>query len=175
MGAIRAKLMQANAGYAKGVNKSILCDLTENGQHPYAVVVCCSDSRVVPEQVFGASLGDLFVIRVAGNVLDDHQIGSIEYAVEHLHCRYVLVLGHTSCGAVGAALSGGAGGFTKTITDEILKAVGDERDPYRASCLNAEYAVKRLKEVFAGDADLAIEAAMYDIKTGCVKWLGAEA
>ena len=77
----------------------------KEGQHPYAIVVCCSDSRVIPERIFSVDIGDLFVIRVAGNVLDRHQLGSIEYAAEHLHCPLVLILGHTGCGAVAAALS----------------------------------------------------------------------
>ena len=76
---------------------------SKNGQKPYAVIIACSDSRVIPEFIFSAGIGDLFVIRVAGNVIDNHQLGSIEYAVEHLGCRLVVVLGHTLCGAVGAS------------------------------------------------------------------------
>ncbi len=72
------------------------------GQHPFAVVVCCSDSRVVPEIIFNQKLGDLFVIRVAGNVLGPIELGSIEYAVDHLHSPLVVILGHESCGAVTA-------------------------------------------------------------------------
>jgi len=77
----------------------------ESGQHPFAVVLSCSDSRVSPEIVFDQGLGDLFVIRVAGNVTDDTVIGSIEYAVEHLKAPLVVVLGHQGCGAVQAAVS----------------------------------------------------------------------
>lgn len=84
------------------------------------MVVACSDSRVIPESIFSAGIGDLFVVRVAGNVIDNHQLGTIEYAVEHLGCNLVLVLGHTLCGAVGAA-SGYSGGFVKFITDEIRR------------------------------------------------------
>src|SRR6184192_2395084 len=72
-------------------------------QHPFAIIVSCSDSRVPPEIVFDQGLGDLFVIRVAGNVIDDHSLGSIEYAVDHLAVRLIVVLGHQSCGAVKAA------------------------------------------------------------------------
>src|SRR5262249_35121861 len=74
------------------------------GQHPYAVIVSCSDSRVPPELVFDAGIGDLFVIRTAGNRLDDLVLASIEYAVEHLGCSLVVVLGHERCGAVTAAV-----------------------------------------------------------------------
>src|SRR5438874_3593660 len=72
-------------------------------QHPFATIVSCSDSLVPPEIVFDQGLGDLFVVRLAGNVIDDHSQGSIEYAVDHLAVRLIVVLGHQSCGAVKAA------------------------------------------------------------------------
>ena len=81
-------------------------ETAENGQYPYAIVVTCSDSRVIPESIFSAGIGELFVIRVAGNVLDDHQLGSIEYAADHLGTKLIVLLGHTKCGAVGAAIEG---------------------------------------------------------------------
>ncbi len=74
------------------------------GQHPSAIVVACSDSRVPPEIIFDQGLGDVFVIRVAGNVLDPVSVGSIDYAAEHLHAPLIIVLGHDNCGAVKAAL-----------------------------------------------------------------------
>ncbi|MEA1786731.1 carbonic anhydrase [Arenibacter sp. GZD96] len=74
----------------------------KKGQHPYAVVVSCSDSRVPPELVFDQGLGDLFVIRNAGNIIGDYELGSVEYAVEHLKAPLVIVLGHSQCGAIGA-------------------------------------------------------------------------
>jgi carbonic anhydrase len=77
-----------------------------NGQHPKAVVLTCSDSRVPPELVFDQSLGDLFVVRSAGNVEDVIGVGSIEYAVENLGTTVLVILGHTRCGAVTAACSG---------------------------------------------------------------------
>ncbi len=75
------------------------------GQHPEVIVIGCADSRVPPELVFDKNLGELFVIRTAGNVADPIALGSIEYAAEHLHSKVLIVLGHESCGAVGAALS----------------------------------------------------------------------
>lgn len=80
---------------------------TADGQHPYAIVLACADSRVPPEILFDESLGKLFVVRVAGNVVDPVALGSIEYAAEHLHVETLLVLGHESCGAVKATLDGG--------------------------------------------------------------------
>ena len=146
------------------------------GQKPYAIVICCSDSRVIPESIFSAGIGDLFVIRVAGNVLDQHQLGSIEYAAAHLGCKLILVLGHTGCGAVGAALSGGGEGYIQYITDEILLAIGEERDPGRACVRNVEHAVERIRSAFADhpeipSAGLDLRGAVYDICSGTVQWL----
>ena len=168
------RLIAGNAIYRNDGDGARRLDTARNGQHPYAIVVCCSDSRVIPEQIFSAEIGDLFVIRVAGNVLDQHQLGSIEYAAGHLHCQHIIVLGHTGCGAVAAALSGGGDGFIKYITDDILEAVGSERDPDKACCLNVEHAVERLKKEFSSHPEVGeavIEGAVYDIKTGVVRWL----
>ena len=76
-------------------------------QHPHAIVVSCSDSRVLPELVFDQGLGSIFVVRNAGHACDDVALGSIEYAIEHFHCPLILVLGHERCGAVTAAVEGG--------------------------------------------------------------------
>ena len=78
-----------------------------SGQHPFACVLTCADSRVPPEIIFDEGLGDLFVVRVAGNIVDDAVLGSLEYAVEHLGSTLILVMGHQSCGAVSAALGEG--------------------------------------------------------------------
>lgn len=90
------------------------------GQHPFAAVLSCSDSRVPTEIIFDQGLGDIFVIRNAGNVLDEHIMGSIEYAVEHLGVNLVVVMGHESCGAVAAAM--GHSKETKAI-ESLKKAI----------------------------------------------------
>lgn len=81
------------------------------GQEPYAIVLSCADSRVVPELAFDTGLGELFVVRVAGNIANSSSIASIEYAVAHCGSKLIVVLGHQSCGAVGAAISGGDNGY----------------------------------------------------------------
>lgn len=92
------------------------------GQHPFAVVLCCSDSRVVPEIIFDCQLGELFVIRNAGNVVDEDVLGSVEYAVEHLGCPLVVVMGHSSCGAVTATCEGGElPGHIPALAQRILR------------------------------------------------------
>src|SRR5438309_11808689 len=97
-------------------------------QHPFAAIVSCSDSRVPPEIVFDQGLGDLFVVRVAGNVINDEGLGSVEYTVDHLGTRLILVLGHQSCGAVKAAretiaAKGKAPGHIQSLVTAIKPAV----------------------------------------------------
>ncbi|MDE7076525.1 MAG: carbonic anhydrase [Clostridia bacterium] len=138
-----------------------------NGQKPYAVIISCSDSRVIPECIFSAGIGDLFVIRVAGNVIDNHQLGSIEYAVEHLGCKLVVVLGHTLCGAVGAAAKQN-GGFVRFITDEIRQAIGAETDAVKASILNVKQSVAKIQRLIKNAEGLQITGALYNTQSGTV-------
>jgi carbonic anhydrase len=96
----------------------------ESGQHPFAIILGCADSRVSPELLFDQGLGDLFVIRVAGNIVDDAILGSIEYAVEHLGTKLIMVLGHEKCGAVSAAVEGGnAPGHLSALVAAIQPSV----------------------------------------------------
>lgn len=172
------KLKAGNLAYLKAargagdISPELRKKLFSEGQTPYAVIVACSDSRVVPECIFSAGLGELFVIRVAGNVIDDHQLGSIEYAVSHLKAQLVLVLGHDNCGAVGAALKGGAEGYIKSLTDEIGLAIGEERDALKASCLN----VRRAVNIIESKLDLKqcgaeVKGAVYRLESGKVELL----
>lgn len=146
----------------------------ENGQKPYAVIVTCSDSRVIPESIFSAGIGELFVIRVAGNVMDNHQLGSIEYAVEHLGIRLVAVLGHDHCGAVDAAINHDPEGYIKFITDEIKLAIGDEQDDYKACCLNVKRSVAVIESSFEIHREqqhgLKVIGALYRLADGRVEF-----
>ena len=147
-----------------------------HGQNPYAIIVTCSASRVIPEHIFSAGIGELFVIRLAGNVIDSHQLGSIEYAAGHLGCKLVVVLGHTQCGAVEAAIHHEPEGYIKFITDEIKKAIGDERDPYRARCLNVRNSVREIESSLSisrieDETGLRVVGAMYHIEDGSVEFL----
>ena len=148
------------------VSKERRIDTYENGQHPYAVVVSCADSRVIPEAIFSVGIGELFVIRVAGNVVGDYELGSIEYAVEHLGCRLVVVMGHTCCGAVNASLEPNCG-LVKAITDEIRQAIGDEHDLAKASLLNAIHSASKIKSAVTADG-LQVVAALYHTDSGAV-------
>ena len=176
-----ARLCEGNRRYLRGdafgdTSAAARLDTADNGQHPHAIVIACSDSRVIPEVIFAAGIGELFTIRVAGNVLDRHQLGSIEYAAAHLHCPLIIVLGHTGCGAVGAALSGGGDGFIRYITDEILLAAGEERDPDKACRLNVLHAVEVIRHEFKEHPEipapgLEVRGGVYDIRSGVVEWL----
>lgn len=146
------------------------------GQKPYAVIVACSDSRVIPEAIFSAGIGDLFVIRVAGNVIDSNQLGSIEYAAKHLGTELIVVLGHDNCGAVDAALHHHNSGYTKYITDEILKAIGSEKDEEKACCLNVKHSCKVIESSLQIQGDennngLKVVGAVYHLESGKVEFL----
>ena len=147
-----------------------------HGQHPYAIVVTCSDSRVIPESIFSAGIGDLFVIRLAGNVIDDHQLGSIEYAAGHLGCRLIVVVGHTHCGAVDAAMNSEPEGYIKFITDEIKRAIGDEKDERKACEKNVWQSIQMIEHSLEihhieDEIGLRVVGAMYDIETGKVEFM----
>jgi len=158
-------------------------DECASGQKPLAIVLACSDSRVPPEILFDTGIGDLFVVRVAGNIEDDLVTGSIEYAAAHLAVPLLLVLGHTRCGAVTAAVSGAraegsAGAFLGPLEAAVRAAKGDAGDPVEAAARrSALMTARRLRErapvlaplVRAGR--LAVRAALYDIETGAVALL----
>lgn len=149
------------------ISSEIRRSTSVDGQKPYAVIVTCSDSRVIPEYIFSAGIGELFVVRVAGNVIDNHQLGSIEYAVEHLGCKLVVVLGHTLCGAVGAAAKQN-GGYVGYICDEIRCAVGMETDAVKASILNAKHSVSKIEKMLTKTDGLVITPAIYRTESGIV-------
>ena len=138
------KLKEGNRKYitsefnSSDISQSKRADALANGQAPYAIIITCSDSRVIPENIFMTGIGELFVIRIAGNVIDEHQLGSIEYAASHLGAPLIVVMGHTHCGAVDAAINHDPEGYIKFITDKIKAAIGDETDPYKAACMNVK-------------------------------------
>ncbi len=156
------------------------------GQHPFAVVITCADSRVPPEILFDQGIGDLFIVRVAGNIADDAVIGSVEYAVDHLGVPLVVVLGHTHCGAVHATIVGSdATGRIARIVERIVPAVE------RARGLPGELADNAMRENIAivvdelrrsepilgrlvAEGRLEIIGAVYDIENGGVDILNGK-
>lgn len=134
------------------------------GQQPFAIVLTCADSRVPPEVFFDQGIGDMFVIRNAGNIVDDVVLGSIEYAVEHFGTSLVVVVGHTLCGAVTATVQGGeVPGRVKSIASTILPAVEATRGQPGDAVLNATLAnVRNMVNAIKTCQPILSEAVMYN-------------
>lgn len=180
------KLMDGNRRYIQqkrtfpDQSRSRILELAK-GQHPFAIVLGCSDSRVAPEILFDQGLGDLFEIRVAGNVLDDVVLGSIEYAAAELGVPLLVVLGHERCGAVKAALDGKPvpghiGSLVAAIKPAVDATKGQPGDAWdNAVRANVKMSVNKLqalspilaKAVTAGT--LKIVGGRYDLDTGTVE------
>lgn len=151
-----------------------------NGQRPFVAILSCADSRVPPEVIFDQGLGDLFVVRLAGNILEAAALGSLEYSVEHLGVKHIMVLGHERCGAVEAAIKGGVapgaiGGLVKAIqpaVDKVRNQPGDLVDNVvRANVAMVVQQVKSSAPLLAElvkKGELTIDGAVYDLDDGKV-------
>jgi carbonic anhydrase len=187
------RLMEGNARFVRGERRFVatstetLTDLAK-GQHPYATVLGCADSRVPPELIFDAELGELFVIRVAGNVVSPDVSGSLQYAGLHLKTQLFVVLGHEGCGAVQAALATKIQGAyersrIQLLLDDILPGLA-EVDPQlppqlmleRAVEANVRWSMRQILETPEGQQRMAeghmkLVGAVYEIATGRVRLL----
>ena len=187
------RLIDGNARFIRGelhfpsVPQEVFADLAK-GQRPYAMILGCSDSRVPPELVFGAGLGDLFVVRVAGNSISPEVAGSLQYAGVHLHTPLLVVLGHEGCGAIGAALETKFRGSRQhsriqILVDGLLPAlsqVDPNADPdaqiAQAVEANVRWTIAQILDTPEGQARLAegrmkLVGAIYEIGTGRVRFL----
>jgi carbonic anhydrase len=154
-----------------------------SGQSPHAIILSCADSRVAPEIILDQGLGDLFDIRVAGNVAGDTELASIEYAAEHLHTPLLVVMGHQKCGAVTAAAeTGEADGHLPSLLAMIRPAVAAAKGQpgdliENAVRLNVENVVSQIRNSrplladFVGRGALTVVGAVYSLDTGKVLWL----
>ncbi len=166
-----------------------LTQTATEGQHPFATILACSDSRVPLELLFDQGFGDLFCVRVAGNICSDDEMGSIEYGVEHLGTPLLVVLGHTKCGAVTAAVKHDhAEGHIQTLIRQIGPAVERAQKANPESSEDELVGVTVKENVFLAvetllkqsdsireavrEKKLVIIAAIYDISNGQVEWLG---
>ncbi|MGH4124642.1 MAG: carbonic anhydrase [Clostridium sp.] len=156
--------------------------LATNGQKPFAVIFSCSDSRVPPENIFDQGLGDLFVIRNAGNVVDDITLGSIEYGVEHAAAPLIVVLGHENCGAIKATIDGGEASpnisailskikpsFDKvkgstTDKNELYENCADENVKNSLAVIKSSPVINKLEK----EKKVTVIGAKYHIETGKV-------
>ncbi len=188
-----SRLMEGNTRFLRGEPRftqapiEMLPDLVK-GQHPFAAILGCSDSRVPPELIFDAKFGDLFVIRVAGNVVSPEVWGSLQYAGAHLKTQLFMVLGHEGCGAVQAALAAKFEGAQERsriqlLLQNMLPAL-DEIDPglplqqklERAVEANVRWSMRQFHETPEGQARIAegrikVVGAVYEIATGRVRVL----
>ena len=158
---------------------------TAVGQEPLATILTCSDSRVPPVDIFDQGIGDIFVVRVAGNIIGPHSLGSIEYAVQHLHTPLVIVMGHSCCGAVGAVasevkLDGHMASFTAPIQTAIKRAKDLGKDGDLVDNSAKELAIMMASQIaasepiigdYVNEGKVKVVPAYYDFKTGEVTLL----
>lgn len=160
--------------------KTVLAN--QNGQKPFAIIITCSDSRVSPEIIFDQGLGDLFVIRNAGNLISDIDMGSIEYAIEHLDAKLVVVLGHTECGAVKAYINDKNAAYKKHLNhiDDIIETISNEDEEIEADKIspkelnylgaidaNIKHSVKLIQDnPIAKEHKAKVVSMRYDVHTG---------
>lgn len=181
---VAGKMEHPNLGYERRAATAA------KGQAPFATVVTCSDSRVPVEYVFDRGVGDLFVVRVAGNVCDTDEIGTVEYGVGHLHTPLVVVLGHEKCGAVKAVATGeSVHGSLPKLVDNILPAVEQARrenprssgDPLFSAAVRCNV-WRSIQDLLTHSAEvrelvssgkIQVVGAVYDIESGAVSWLGS--
>jgi len=181
-GAMR-RLADGNAVFRKSVDPSLLQRLNTKGQEPLAAILACSDARVSPVKIFNLSLGDVFEVRVAGNSASDPSVlGSLEYAVEHLQVKHLVVLGHTGCGAVKAFIDGTAPENLRSAMKDMERAryknpMDRQEDADMIAENNVRLQLRLLednsriiaKAVSAGKLEL--HGAMYDLATGSVRFI----
>jgi carbonic anhydrase len=188
-----ARLKAGNKRFVRGrarfptVKKEVLAALAK-GQQPYATIVGCSDSRVPPELLFDAGFGELFIVRVAGNVISPEVMGTLQYAAVHLHTPLFVVLGHEGCGAVQAALAAKFEGarerrriaiLLKRILPGLqqLRPGRDAPTQMKAAVeANVRWSLRQLRETPEGKARMAegilkLVGAVYELKTGRVRFL----
>jgi len=182
------RLKAGNARFATNATKrrdwSAKVAATASGQYPFAAVLGCMDSRAPVETIFDQGIGDVFTVRVAGNVVNEDELGSLEYAVS-VGTKLIVVLGHTSCGAVKGAIDGAQLGNLTGLLAKIHPAVDETRctDGKDAACVNGvaeKNVLHSLKEIrekspylakALDDGKIALVGAMYDLATGKVTFL----
>ena len=183
---IISRLKEGNQRYIQDQNKGELADSSRrgdltSGQSPWAIVLSCADSRVVPEMAFDTGLGELFVVRVAGNVANTSSVASIEYAVAHLGTPVIVVMSHQACGAVTAAVAGGDNGYNLNhllahITP-ALNAMGPGAELSQMIKKNAELTCRELSgrsDIIRNAVEsgkLTIVPAYYNLDSGTVDFL----
>ncbi|MDQ7825756.1 MAG: carbonic anhydrase [Candidatus Eremiobacteraeota bacterium] len=171
-------------------DKARITEVSQKGQRPFAMVLSCSDSRVPVEHVFDAGIGDIFVIRLPGNVMTPEVMGSVEYALSHLKVPLLVVMGHSKCGAIstvaeGAEVSGNLQSIVKRIKPAVLK-VRERKKELKGQQLVYECAIENvwlsIEDLFnesgeakagTGKGTFMVVGALYNLDSGKVTWLGS--
>ena len=170
---IECKLLKGNELFCEDIRNNSMKKNIHLGlktkQSPYILIVCCSDSRVIPENIFNTYFGEIFVIRTAGNVINEGELASIEYGLAHLNIKYVLIMGHTSCGAIHATIKNESGEYLSPILNRIKRNIGDINDECLASEINAKNEALYLKDKFSKFNDVTFKSALYDLNTNKVR------
>lgn len=178
----KKRLVDGNAMFRKSIDPGFLARLSMK-QEPFVAVLSCSDSRVSPIKIFNLSLGEAFVVRVAGNSASDQSVlGSLEYAVDHLHVRYLLVLGHSGCGAVRAMVEGEFLPNLRPVMRDLERArFKAPTDQTNDESLIAENNVRLQLRLIqdnstiishaVSDGRLTMLGAMYDLATGTILFI----
>ncbi len=188
-------LQQGNERFATGhaehphADRQRRLQTSREGQHPVAAIVSCSDSRVPVELIFDEGIGDLFVIRVAGNVCADHEAGSLDYAIEHFRIPVLVVMGHADCGAVTAVARGDVEqgrvpelvGLIKPAIDKVRREHPELHDSGLVNAAVHENVWHSIADLLHGSGmarqatragRLKIVGAVYDLASGRIEWLG---
>lgn len=179
---VRALLSEGNASFVQGMVRHVPMteewreSLIHNGQHPYAAIVTCSDARVQPAIIFSMHLGDLFVIRSVGGCIDRVGEASVEYAAAHLGVPLVVVLGHTHCGLVQAAIDGHGDGVVREVAAQVAEVLDGETNPRVAERINVGHSIEcLLRNPIIADlverGEIEVVGAIYDMASGIVEWL----
>jgi carbonic anhydrase len=164
-------------------------DTAQNGQHPFVAILTCADSRLPVERIFDQGIGDIFAVRVAGNIADTNEIGSLEYAAEHLHAPLIVVMGHEKCGAVAAAatraeLTGSTAALVRKIEPAVTQTQQEHPELQGDSLIAAtirtnvndsiENLITRSEIIrkLINEHKVRVIGAVYNIETGQVEWLG---
>jgi carbonic anhydrase len=157
--------------------------ITSSGQYPFAVILGCVDSRVPPELVFDLGIGDVFSIRIAGNFVNEDILGSMEFATKVVGSKHILVLGHTSCGAIQGAKDqvelGNLTGLVNKLQPAVnaISEISEDPDVNQIAEMNVKMTVEDIKEKspilkeLVDQGEISISGAMYDVKTGEVRFL----
>ena len=146
----------------------------DRGQQPNAILITCCDARILPEAIFSTGIGDLLSFRIPGNVLTPYLLSSVKFAARQFGAPLVILMGHTHCDTLKAALTGHMEGFLASVNEELKKAAGPEKDLEKVCRLNVRRDVQLLREIFRQTPELAktkIVGAIYNIDTGEVRWI----